>query len=234
MKIIFKNQTHFVEKTLNEYSDLTFDFSKAKAVPDSVRGMLYYKHKEWHFCHNKFFNTETNCKGIKIDIANILKYKRIVVILESPDREEYFDNNLRKPRFPAQGKTGNKIDEILNKRKFVEQLNKKQKYLVLIVNPVQYQASCIKFLSEVNLERNRSLTDKVFRILFNGKKGNQRCGFIKRLNNYKPNFIFNCCTKSLAGVVKTAIRESLEKGCCPDSNVLIEGCYAEDTHPSRW
>lgn len=241
MNIILNNYSSCVKKPPKGYGNITFDFSKTKSVPDSVRGVLFYDNK-WLFAHKKFYDKKTNSKGIKIKRLDLIffttgcfsKHKRIAIILESPDIEEFCNNDLCKPKLPAQGKTGDNIDKLLKDRRFVKRLDKAQKYLILPVNPVQYQASGASILFSKGLSKNRSLTNKVFRILFSKNKGNFRCDFKRRLYNYHPDFILNCCTYSLKNVVVTAIEEVVKEYGCGGRRVLTVNNYAKDSHPSRW
>lgn len=101
-------------------------------------------------------------------------------------------------------------------------MDKSKQYIVLLVNPVQYQASCHIQLQREGLKCCRKLTAKVFRVLFGIRGHNLREDFKERITRYAPDVIVNCTTSSVKGVVKTAIKEAGYKESL------------KDCHPSWW
>lgn len=213
MKILWNNTEYTKIISEAEYNSLEVQFCSNEYVPDSIRGELFYKSNKWNYKHYEK----------RIETLNLKGYKKIAIILESPHKDEY--NSKDEPLFPAQGRTGCQIKKYLLNRGFISSLKKDKKYAVLLINPIQFQASCYKYLKRNNLKVKRSVTDKVFRFLF-GKRGiNLREDFIKRLKEYQPDIIVNCSTSGVKEVVGTAIKET---GIMNIENVK------SDKHPSVW
>lgn len=239
---------NFASKKVNEEKTETFDFEAIKPVPDSIRGILFSKDDTWKF---RVFTTKKNYKslrGIKIPEKNIKTYmnekypksdyKRLIIVLESPSRYEYF---LQEPLLSAQAATGCGVDFYLTSRKFIEnfRLDKRKKYVVLLVNPIQYQCSCHMILERHRLASGTEYADRnglkcnVFKKFFcenvEGAVGaNLRKCFNHRLETYSPEYIVNCCTKDLKPLVEEAINDV--KKVRSLQNALVQ----TDTHLSKW
>lgn len=182
-----------------------------KKVEDEPRGFLVFVGGHWAFigCHQLFVYK-------KKSVA------RLCLILESPHKDEFdqYGNPLR----PANGKTGQNIQEKITSRKgIINMLNPSFAYEVYLVNPIQYQASCYNQLKK---QTSRSVTNQVFRKLFSARGFNLRADFINRLKKYSPNLIVNCCTSSLKSTVNVAIKEA--------NLPLPKEGYIGDVHPSVW
>lgn len=131
------------------------------------------------------------------------EYNTIVIVLESPHKDEYiFNENQKQYIGPALGTTGQnllnwlpsvlinyvptEIDKKTATAKCIEKHNiKLGVYAVKLVNAVQYQCSLGQ---ETELFR-----DNVFSKMW--EKPNIRKSFGKRLEECKPSIIINCCTK---------------------------------------
>lgn len=121
----------------------------------------------------------------------------IALIIESPHKHEYDYENGFKPVGPAQGPTGEKIDELL-----CELLQSKDAlglpagyYDLLIVNPVQFQASLHR-LHGLGLTGNsvvQGLRDRSWRAIY----ALEGPDFLKRMNCYRPWAVLMACTKKL-------------------------------------
>lgn len=214
--IIYFNDIKYPSKEISnpQYNNLEIHFSSSQCVPDSIKGILSCKDNKWNFdIKEKIITTKSAKHQLK-------SMKKIAIILESPHKDEYSQNF--KPILPAQGKTGRQLEKYLVNRAFIRCLDESQKYLVLLINPVQLQTSCYNLLTEKSLPVERNFTQIVFRFLF-GKRGvNLREDFINRLKIYSPHIIVNCCTSSFKKTVETAIKEA---------NYMDIKC---DKHPSVW
>lgn len=128
-------------------------------------------------------------------------YKRIVIIIESPHKDEYsFDY---KPIGPAQGKTGIMIEKNIDK--ILELFNITYgKYILIISNPVQFQASLGSFYSG-------GLHDSIRNNLWTKLHEIYKTDFESRLNRYKPDYILNATTdgrqKRIDKLIKNLIAE---------------------------
>lgn len=202
-----------------------FDIKLIPPVPDSVRGCLEFKDNNW--CFQVYTSTKNNkvLRGVEIPVnkddfeREYSDFKKIVIVLESPAKYEYYG---LLPLLPAQGVTGCGIDFYLLDRDFIKngqiKLDYKFRYIVLLVNAVQYQCSCHVFFKK-GLDTNKK--NKVFRGLFSQRNAYLRKNFIGRLRNYAADYVVNCCTSGIKNVVETAIKE-------------VNNNNISDIHPSNW
>lgn len=154
---------------------------ESKKCEDNLVAKVEYINNEWKFKENNIL------PNYRIAEPNILiKNKvndRIVIILESPHKDEY----SKQITAPAMGTTGENINkyllDILNKKIGNPQGDKKE-YDVILMNAIQYQTSL-----GIDTEYFR---DRVWLTLWN--KGVARDEFIRKLEDYKPDIIFNFCT----------------------------------------
>lgn len=197
-------------KTVNgSLSQVSFNLQDS--VQDEVRGYLVYQNSIWSFI-GIFQYAVSMCKK---------QCKKLALILESPHKDEYSDSYV--PLRPANGKTGNNINQKLSNRAFVRKLDKESDYQVLIMNPIQVQCSCYHQLRAVGRKSTPQTTNTVFRILFNKKNGNLRDGFKQRIVQYNPDFVLNCSTYGVKAVIETSIYEALNRHS-----------GSKDVHPSVW
>jgi hypothetical protein len=159
----------------------------------------------------------------------------IALLIESPHRHEYDYENGFKPVGPAQGPTGNKIDELLCK---LLQDNgalglPATEYDLLIVNPVQFQASLHR-LHRKKLNGNsvvQRLRNHSWRALY----ALEWLDFWLRMDSYQPCAVLMACTKKLQ---KDLRRELVEWVSCwqegnpqwPARPLLFE--FSQ--HPQNW
>ena len=170
------------EDIQNEILNRINEFSiKSEKCEDNLVATVEYINDEWKFKQNNILPND------RIAEPNILiKNKvndRIVIILESPHKDEY----SKKITAPAMGTTGENINkyllDILNKKIGNPQIDKKE-YDVILMNAIQYQTSL-----GIDTEYFR---DRVWLTLWN--KGDLRKEFIKRLEGYNADIVFNFCT----------------------------------------
>ena len=145
-----------------------------------------------------YFSAEERIKHLgDCNIENLIKLrkketsnnKRIVVILESPHKEEYKFLNLYKaiklpqlPSMPAMGHTGTKLQE--NFINSVKVFLKDGCYDIILMNGVQYQCS----LGD-DTDKHR---DRIWLKMWLEEEKDK--DLIRRLEEYKPDIIFNLCT----------------------------------------
>ena len=199
-------------------------YDEARRVQDAWRYNILFKNNEIvEFCKfyqgiGRFYDQEIHSK----------KNRSIVIIIESPHKDEYTENFV--PISPAQGATGEKIEkfivDILRKHKQIELPN--GLYNLLIVNPVQFQASLFNF-HKVPLNSKHSaasaLRDKVWRSIFLKEKDN----FTKRLVSYRPALLINACTAKLKSLIDEEIEHLIENRIITDI-----GYFIANKHPSMW
>ena len=264
--IIHKEKVFGIENlpnSISKYSDYKnygnaiMDFNEYKPVEDSCVGLFTKKLNKntWEFREDNYF-MKGKIRGENIEVADsdeYKEYKRLILILESPHKNEY-DENIE-PIFPAQGTTGEQIKEKLGLKitknnievdgdNSIENTEKKNKvkivlrgkeYIVLLINPVQYPASCFEFFDEnIKLKdwERRKLTHNVFKTLFSEEGANLRKDFKERLKRYyrkNNDVIINCATDQNKETVKEAIEEAIKEKF-PKQSVIIYNLI----HPSSW
>lgn len=204
----YKNKL-YVKK--EKYPGLLIMFSKNEKVNDEVRGVLVYGGNDWFFISVPQYIALKSTKSLK----------RIGLLLESPHKDEYLNNQ---PISPANGVTGQKIESLISQRMKSDWQIKLQSvptitqydYEVVLINAVQYQTSCYKILGEQWDHTNRN---HVFRLLFNNFQ--LKSDLIGRLNSYKLDIIVNCITSNLKNEVSFI-------------NQLNGVQHIVDIHPSAW
>lgn len=140
------------------------------------------------------------CVSEKIDLSNyqsplekMCNCKTIVLILESPHKDEYDDSKSSITPAPALGRTGSNLDNkfVCKINEFIKNNTKRVEikngvYNIILMNAVQYQ--CSMGLVPLNTTVRNAL---FLQMWFNGKV---RKNFTKRLNKYAPDVVINCCT----------------------------------------
>ena len=238
-----------------EHKNAIMDFNEYEPVKDSCVGLFTKVNKTtWGFRKENYF-IERKIRGKKIEVADsneYKKYKRLILVLDSPHRNEY--DKHKQPIYPAQGTTGEQVKEKLglkiieNNREIDEEKSTKKKdkvkivledkeYIVLLINPIQYPASCFDFLDEndniklKDLEKAK-LTHYVFEALFSEEGANLRKDFKERLKEYYRNnkdVIINCAIRWNKEIVKEAIEEAIKEKF---TNQKVK--IYDLTHPSSW
>lgn len=154
---------------------------------------------------------------------NELWQQTIVVVLESPYKEE-FDDLLEKPR-PAQGVTGCMLrcglPGVLHKLVADGKINIKQNCRIIIMNAIPYRCD---WDSGTNKKTNKK--NQIFCDMWTKKKFGEK--FYKCLCAYNPEIIFNCCTKDFRGKVQEQIECFIKQ-----QGTVNTHCYIAK-HPRSW
>lgn len=157
--------------------------------------------------------------------------ENIVVLLESPHKDEYSKSGTLCPIAPAQGETGKNISHYLER--YLNNPPSHCEYIrsnsvgshVIICNPVQFQIS----LHAARLKLTPAYEARVWEKLWNITEVKD-C-FLRRLLYYCPHIIINACTKKGRGVdgLKGIVRRFLEE----KSNCFPRPCHVYETaHPA--
>lgn len=125
----------------------------------------------------------------------------VVLLLESPHKDEYHRDNVNCPIAPANGTTGENIDRCLSAAlsQIEEELIAPGCH-VIISNPIQFQTSLHAIHGRSTRGkaggRWRTLRDRIWKTLWNegGQENYIRRCFRERLNTYRPSVIINACT----------------------------------------
>ena len=144
----------------------------------------------------------------------------IVLLVESPHKDEYQPGNINCPRAPAKGRTGNNISRCLETvlSRIEEQSLIVPGRHVVISNPIQFQTSLHAIhggpLGDYTWT---ALRDNVWLTLWKDKRIQQ--SFRARLKRYKPRLIINACTgkrtesNSLTAHVEGSVCTVLQSVC---------------------
>lgn len=149
------------------------------------------------------------------------KHKRIVLLLESPHKDEY-DADFN-PIRPANGATGDELskhfESVLHKLMDIGlSFEENEVYDVILMNPVPFQAS-LAYIFDGVLHSN--IRNQMWKELFNILQQD----FEKRLREYDADIVLNFCTYQ----AKKRLQQFL--------NSIFSGSkiqFFKGTHPSSW
>ena len=204
-------------------------FGRQNCVPDVDRyrirlgsSGLYYVHRhQWRVvapsinCFNDLRPSRSDFDGT------------ILLILESPHKDEYQNNNVSRPIAPAQRQTGRRIcnylECILNNNGHVYAGINIDNFRVIITNPIPFQTS-LWAIHSGNLNGNwRTLRNAIWKTLWNEQV---ICSsFCTRVRSYDPQIIINSCTFALQSLVTSFLIQ-----CCLTNQFPLYKSH----HPSRW
>ena len=221
-------------------------FGRSNVVPDVDRYRLHmeggrialHPHSQCRAapCSNRYYDHDPIAAGAE--------EKTIVIVLESPHKDEYL-RNIGQPIAPAQGTTGSNIqgwlDDVLRSCPLLH-YEVREGARVLLSNPVQFQASLVSIVdcSKQDKKNNpawKKVRDAVWQALWFAETGEQETNnvrfpikdcFRSRLSAYGPDYIINACT-SKGGMkkMKKSVNELLKHHFC-------ECKRYEVSHPAVW
>lgn len=148
---------------------------------------------------------------------------KIVIVLESPHREEYENSNYEfKPLGPAMKKTGNKIEKyIINLIKCIETYYiANKKYDIYLINPVKFQASLGSFY---NGKLNENIRNNLWKAMYIYYKEE----FLKHITEY--DFVVNCCSEIESQFGKKQITNDLLNLSNRNFHII-----ESNRHPAYW
>ena len=204
-------------------------FGVNNKVPDVSRyrigagGCCVRHDNRYHICNDRYLIP--HCDVSRKDLARLLQrqqrqIRNIVLLLESPHKDEYQPGNINCPIAPANGATGDNIDRclgtvlrqikgaLINARLDEAEFIKPDSH-VIISNPIQFQTSLYAIHGQSTwVSRWGMLRNNVWRTLWN-EDHIQDC-FLERLCTYNPSLIVNACTGALEKRVNDFIRDNLE------------------------
>lgn len=232
-----KNEDKWTEKFKSVYKDIKNEYKKidkCEKIPKEVNftccndnyvgyfekyGDTIIDNESLWFCRKL---RHEHRKNIIIDPCKIENLKNdgkiIVIVLESPHKDEYNIKLSSNDPAPALGITGKKLKKSFLKL-FKDEI-KSSKYHVILMNSIQYQCSFG--------EKPDKFRDRVWLKLWlcENFDGN----FIARLEKYKPDIVINLCTNGshkeddLAGCgAKTVINKKYIESICNDKNKYPNG-----------
>lgn len=210
-------QSTFIKR---EDRDLVVDasfFSESRVVKDEHRYDLRRQNGRWYLTRPGGENlvglgvvpTHLDPKGSK---------NNIVLLLESPHKDEYSPSGAFGPALGASGRNiaqyfAGYVIPILDSLGMT--LDEAKVYSLCIVNPIPYQTSLVDIHKEGLIE---SIRNKVWEALW----GECRSDCISRLSAYCPSVILNGCTSSLKPRLFDVVSS------------FTEAQRFNVTHPSSW
>ncbi|MEX3743551.1 hypothetical protein [Lysinibacillus xylanilyticus] len=167
------------------------------------------------------------------NLENIDNSLKILMILESPHKDEYYYSYGYYSIRPANGKTGKKIKkhikQVLSNIKKLNEANSFEyceKYIeIVIMNRICYQTSLGSYYSE---KLRKPLRNNIFKVLW--EEENIQKDFKERLLKQKVHLVINACTKEVDEddcYFSNFILDVLKKN---NRNTLL----FESRHPMYW
>lgn len=213
----------------NDNVIITGMFGNRNIVPDVYRYSIVR-------CQNKFtlFPHRTRVVNSEHNFYNDIpavsdQADTLVVVVESPHKDEYHNQDLSSPIAAAQGSTGCGIHcylaEIVN---LISDIG--DEYRVIVANPIRWQAS----LSSLHEQSPRSspwkeLRNAVWCTLWDIAP--VRCNFLTRLCNYNPSIVVNACT---GGSEDDGLNAKMDQFLLCNNVVPDENRRPRTPHPSVW
>ncbi len=180
-------------------------FRMNNRVPDVSRyricnaGCCIRHDNRYRICNDRYINPHCDISGkdLKRQLQLQPEIRNIVLLLESPHKDEYQPGNINCPIAPANGNTGDNIDRWLGT---VLSCIEEQQLIVpgghvIISNPIQFQTSLHAIHGQPLEDTWEKLRNNVWWTLWDksGRRVKQR--FLARLNRkYNPSLIINACT----------------------------------------
>lgn len=187
------------------------------------------------------YRIDSQCSGpLKYSERNAPYRQTLVIVLESPDKDEFLGNCIDRPIAPAVGATGRNIRcrlmDVINTCDHIQECLH-QETRVILANPIQFQTSLVSILRITSNDKDKraKLRDAVWNAIWSYEE--IRCEFKKRLKGYSPDLLINACTHDVGCNSKVC---PLNGECKKDkvrefltSNFAHAHIY-EATHPCTW
>ena len=178
-------------------------FGVNNKVPDVNRysigaGSCCVRHdNRYHICNDSYLIPHCDEQDMHQQIPNI------VLLLESPHKDEYQPGNINCPIAPAMGTTGDNIDRCLGtvlrdiKKDLINAGLNEAEFIksgghVIISNPIQFQTSLHAIHGKSLQKKWVTLRNNVWWTLWNEQRIQRN--FRARLKRYNPSLIINACT----------------------------------------
>ena len=178
------------------------------------------------------------------DVREECDLPKIILLLESPHRDEYCNN---RPCAPAMGQTGRNLDRqtgdncgsglscVLSQTQIRNSIRDGSSRII-ISNPIQFQASLHMILQG---KMNRDVRNAVWNSLWQHQDRRIQNCFAARMEIYDPYIIINACTKGYNRKGELLEENKLQKKVTAFLKTFLEEsgicCEVyEINHPSSW
>jgi hypothetical protein len=191
-----------IDESIEDYDEIKGVFTQENRVPDVVRGILKVTGSKIRLCLNEVSDDAIG-KWADISASRRQIDKSIVLLLESPHRQEYTKETWL-PIAPAQHATTHgritQVSQLLKSKPEIGEFLAGQaarggvEYPLVIANPIQWQASLACYYPR---GLRCDLRDEVWNKLWNYEESGEyplRADFLKRLKSYNPAVVINACT----------------------------------------
>ncbi|MGL6032660.1 MAG: hypothetical protein ACRC0Q_11060 [Kurthia gibsonii] len=219
INVLEKSNSNFMLKTKRQLIIKTTFWNE---VPNIIRYRFQYKNNNFICLHesNNLSLTTFNCCDRSFEIN---KFRKIVIILESPHVDEYAFSMI--PIAPAQGVTGRKINSNIENllKKIKNQLDFIDNEIieVALVNPIPLQTSLGTIHKKSLKGKYCTLRNNVWKCIW--KNTDYKEKFINLINTlHSRDIIINACTSTLKNKVSTALLEAED----------FKGTIFNTNHPS--
>ena len=210
ISVIRNSGSRYVRWTRNDVIVKNF-FGENNKVSDVsrygiVEGSCVRHNDRYHICNNRYLIP--HCDISRQQLQDLLQEQQlrreqqqignIVLLLESPHKDEYQPGNINCPIAPANGDTGHKIDRFLGtvlsriKEQEGQQLIVPGRH-VIISNPIQFQTSLHAIHGKPLEGTWKKLGNKIWWTLWN-EQHIQQCFRERLVDTYNPRLIINACT----------------------------------------
>ena len=182
-------------------------FGMNNRVPDVSRyricnaGCCIRHDNRYRICNDRYINPHCGISGKDLKRQLQPEIRNIVLLLESPHKDEYQPGNINCPIAPANGNTGDNIDRWLST---VLSCIEEQQLIVpgghvIISNPIQFQTSLHAIHGQPLEDMWERLRNNVWWTLWNEQRIRQ-CFRERLVDTYNPCLIINACTGNFTAV----------------------------------
>jgi hypothetical protein len=237
-----ETRTIQIEESIEGHEEIKGFFTKANKVPDVERGILKVTGNKIRLCLNEV-RIDAIGKWGDLLASDHQTDKSIVLLLESPHRQEYTKKPWH-PIAPAQNAATHgritQLPQLLESKTDIweslasQSVRGNVEYPLVIANPIQWQASLARYYDK---GLKSELRNEVWRELWNFKESNEyplRADFLRRLKSYNPVVVINAFTgfSKVPRNDKKGLNKTLSK-FLTDNRESFGGCKIIRTyHPS--
>lgn len=174
------------------------------------------------------YTSRTDIDYKNSNAININPTSPIIIVLESPHKEEFANDIARGPAMEKTGLYfGNFFSPLLKSSKLINVLTNSQ-HDVIFMNAIQYQCSLGNKLNGKRSYQNKKQRDLNWLTCFNNNYSND---LVRRINAIKPYAVINLCTMGFSN-----LQLYVDRAVCSYINGITKSpiYYTIGRHPSTW